>query len=49
MQRQVIRTRFMLSRNPRFVTTIIIAINVAIYLILVGLLGLFGSSHGIHI
>ncbi len=34
MQRQVIRTRFMLSRNPRFVTTIIIAINVAIYLIL---------------
>jgi rhomboid protease GluP len=34
MQRQVIRTRFMLSRNPRFVTNIIIAINVAIYLVL---------------
>ena len=34
MQRQVIRTRFMLSRNPRFVTNIIIIINVAIYLIL---------------
>jgi membrane associated rhomboid family serine protease len=34
MQRQVIRTRFMLSRNPRFVTNILIIINVAIYLIL---------------
>jgi membrane associated rhomboid family serine protease len=34
MQRQVIRTRFMLSRNPRFVTNIIIAINVAIYVVL---------------
>ncbi len=34
MQRQVIRTRFMLSRNPRFVTNIIIVINVAIYLVL---------------
>lgn len=34
MQRQVVRTRFMLSRNPRFVTNIIIAINVAIYVVL---------------
>ena len=34
MQRQVIRTRFMLSRNPRFVTNILIGINVAIYLVL---------------
>src|SRR5579859_1347050 len=34
MQRQVIRTRFMLSQNPRFVTNIIIAINVLIYIIL---------------
>jgi membrane associated rhomboid family serine protease len=34
MQRQVIRTRFMLSRNPRFVTNIIIIINVAIYVVL---------------
>ncbi len=34
MQRRVIRTRFMLSQNPRFVTNIIIGINVLIYLIL---------------
>ena len=34
MQRQVVRTRFMLSQNPRFVTNIIVAVNVAIYLIL---------------
>lgn len=34
MQRRVIRTRFMLSQNPRFVTNIIIAINVIIYLVL---------------
>ncbi len=34
MQRQMVRTRYMLSQNPRFVTTIIVAINVAIYLIL---------------
>jgi len=34
MQRQIVRTRFMLSQNPRFVTTIIVAVNVAIYLIL---------------
>jgi len=34
MQRQVIRTRFWMSQNPRFVTNILIAINVAIYLVL---------------
>ncbi len=34
MQRQMVRTRFMLSQNPRFVTTIIVAINVAIYLVM---------------
>ena len=32
-QRQVIRTRFSLSQNPRFVTNILIAINVAVYLL----------------
>jgi membrane associated rhomboid family serine protease len=34
MQRQVIRTRFWMSQNPRFVTNILIAINVIIYLIM---------------
>jgi membrane associated rhomboid family serine protease len=34
MQRQVIRTRFALSQNPRFVTNIIIAINVIVFVIL---------------
>jgi len=34
MQRQVIRTRFMLSQNPRFVTNVLIGINVAIYVVL---------------
>ena len=33
MQRRVIRTRFMLSQNPRFVTNIIIAINVLVFVI----------------
>jgi membrane associated rhomboid family serine protease len=33
LQRQMIRTRFTLSQNPRFVTNILIAINVAVYLI----------------
>ena len=33
MQRRVIRTRFMLSQNPRFVTNIIIAINVIVFVI----------------
>jgi membrane associated rhomboid family serine protease len=39
MQRQVIRTRFMLSQNPRFVTNILIIINVAIYVVLAFLSG----------
>ena len=34
MQRQVVRTRFMLSQNPRLVTNIIIGINAIIYVIL---------------
>jgi membrane associated rhomboid family serine protease len=33
LQRQMIRTRFTLSQNPRFVTNILIMINVAVYLI----------------
>jgi membrane associated rhomboid family serine protease len=33
MQRQMIRTRFIIGQNPRFVTNILIAINVAIYLV----------------
>lgn len=33
MQRQVIRTRFWASQNPRLVTTILIAINLIIYII----------------
>ena len=33
MQRQVIRTRFAISQNPRFVTTILIGINVIVYAI----------------
>ncbi len=35
MQRQMVRTRFWMSQHPRFVTNILIAINVAIYVILV--------------
>ena len=35
IQRQVVRTRFWMSQHPRFVTNILIAINVAIYVILV--------------
>jgi len=34
MQRQVIRTRFWMSQNPRFVTNILIAINVLVFVIL---------------
>jgi membrane associated rhomboid family serine protease len=34
MQRQVVRTRFWMSQNPRFVTNILIAINVVVYVIL---------------
>jgi membrane associated rhomboid family serine protease len=33
MQRQVIRTRFWMSQNPRFVTNILIAINVLVFVI----------------
>lgn len=33
MQRQMIRTRFWMSQNPRFVTYILIALNVLIFLI----------------
>lgn len=35
MQRQMVRTRFWMSQNPRFVTNILIAINVAVFLALV--------------
>jgi membrane associated rhomboid family serine protease len=35
MQRRQVRARFWLSQNPRFVTTILIAINVLVYLIAV--------------
>jgi membrane associated rhomboid family serine protease len=35
MQRQMVRTRFWMSQNPRFVTNILIALNVAIYVALV--------------
>ncbi len=34
MQRQMVRTRFWMSQNPRFVTNILIAINVAVFLAL---------------
>src|SRR5205823_14445799 len=33
MQRRAIRTRFWMSQNPRFVTNILISINVLVYLI----------------
>lgn len=35
MQRQMIRTRFWMSQNPRFVTNILIALNVSVFLALV--------------
>jgi membrane associated rhomboid family serine protease len=35
MQRQVVRTRFWMSQHPRFVTYILIGINVAVYVVLV--------------
>ncbi len=34
MQRQVVRTRFAISRHPRLVTNTLIAINVAVYIIM---------------
>lgn len=46
MQRQVVRTRFWMSQNPRFVTNILIAINVLIYLILLILSATTGQGIG---
>ncbi|HLH61594.1 MAG TPA: rhomboid family intramembrane serine protease [Ktedonobacteraceae bacterium] len=46
MQRQVVRTRFWMSQNPRFVTNILIAINVVIYLILLVLSATIGQGIG---
>jgi rhomboid protease GluP len=46
MQRQVVRTRFWMSQNPRFVTNILIAINVAIYLVLLLLSATIGQGIG---
>jgi membrane associated rhomboid family serine protease len=34
MQRQMVRTRFWMSQNPRFVTNILIGINVIVYIIM---------------
>jgi membrane associated rhomboid family serine protease len=45
-QRQMIRTRFWLSQNPRFVTNILVAINVTIYVILLILSVTIGSGLG---
>ncbi len=44
MQRQVIRTRFWMSQNPRFVTNILIAINVLVFVITLILSGSQGLS-----
>jgi membrane associated rhomboid family serine protease len=46
MQRQVIRTRFWMSQNPRFVTNILVAINVAIYVVLLVLSVTVGAGLG---
>jgi len=46
MQRQVVRTRFWMSQNPRFVTNILIAINVVIYLVLLVLSATIGQGIG---
>jgi membrane associated rhomboid family serine protease len=43
-QRQMIRTRFWLSQNPRFVTNILVGINVAIYVVLLILSVTIGSG-----
>jgi membrane associated rhomboid family serine protease len=45
VQRQMVRTRFWMSQNPRFVTNILIAINVLIYIVLVVLS--MNSGHGL--
>jgi membrane associated rhomboid family serine protease len=46
MHRQVVRTRFWMSQHPRFVTNILIAINVTIYVILAVLSVTIGSGLG---
>jgi len=46
MQRQMVRTRFWMSQHPRFVTNILIAINVTIYVILVVLSITIGAGLG---
>jgi len=46
MQRQMVRTRFWMSQHPRFVTNILIAINVTIYVVLVVLSITIGSGLG---
>lgn len=46
MQRQVVRTRFWMSQNPRFVTNILIAINVAVYVILLLVSASAGAGFG---
>ncbi len=45
-QRQMVRTRFWMSQHPRFVTNILIAINVTIYVILVVLSLTIGAGLG---
>ena len=46
MQRQMVRTRFWMSQHPRFVTNILIGINVAVYVILVVLSMTIGAGLG---
>jgi membrane associated rhomboid family serine protease len=46
MQRRMVRTRFWMSQNPRFVTNIIIAINVAVYVVLLILSATIGAGIG---
>ncbi|MGZ3608748.1 MAG: rhomboid family intramembrane serine protease [Ktedonobacteraceae bacterium] len=46
MQRQVVRTRFWMSQHPRFVTNILIGINVAVYVLLVVLSMTIGAGLG---
>jgi len=46
MQRQMVRTRFWMSQRPRFVTNILIGINVAVYVVLVLLSMTVGAGLG---
>jgi membrane associated rhomboid family serine protease len=46
MQRRMVRTRFWMSQNPRFVTNIIIAINVAVYVVVLILSATIGTGIG---